>query len=82
MPRYFNDDLNFAREALARYGAGLDDADYIVTGGGKVTHVRAIVRRGRLRFEGDGSGLLFSGPPTIAAVDAFVQRYWYWDEPR
>lgn len=82
MTRHFDDDLTFVQAALSRYGAMLDDADYIVTGSGKVTHVRAIVKRGRLRFEGNGGGLLFSGPPTMAAVDAFVQQYWYWDKPR
>jgi len=29
MTRYFDDDLNFVHEALSRYGATLDDANYM-----------------------------------------------------
>jgi hypothetical protein len=73
-------DLSFARAALARYGAALDDEARIVRDG-KPTRVRAVIKGGRLRFEGDVGNLLFSGPPTETAVANFVESFWFW-KPR
>lgn len=79
-------DLGFVRDALARYGATLDEAAHIVRRDGKPTAARVEVKGGRLRVVGEApAGLLFSGSPTAAAVASFVERFWFWtplDGPR
>ena len=68
---------SFIVEALSQYGATLSKNGYIVTEDGKVTQVRIVIKRGRVRMESVGA-LLFSGPPTAETVCKFVERYWYW----
>ena len=71
--------MDFIKEALAMYGATLQDG-VIVTKQGKVTTVRAVVKNNRLRFESmQTKQLLFSGPTTEKAVHAFVSKFWYWE---
>lgn len=71
--------MDFIEKALSRYGATLQEG-VILTNAGKITSVRAIVKRKRLRFESAQTKvLLFSGPATEEAVHAFVSKFWYWE---
>lgn len=70
-------DLGFVREALARYGAFLDDTAHIVTRDGKRTSVLATIKNKCLRFEGDSGNLLFTGGLMGFSVANFVENFWY-----
>ena len=70
--------MDFIEEALAAYGATLQDG-VIVTKKGVKTTVRAVVKNNRLRFESmQTKQLLFSGPMNEQAVHAFVKSFWFW----
>lgn len=63
--------------ALALYGASLDDNNYIVKGP-KSLGVKAVVKGKRLRFESSNGVLIASGPITEKFVSSFVEKFWYW----
>lgn len=65
--------------ALASYGARLDEDGQIISPTGHHTGVRLTIKRGRLRAESAQTGrLIFSGPAHVAAVESFVEGFWYW----
>lgn len=64
--------------ALAPYGARLDEDGRIISPIGRNTDVLLTVKRGRLRATSATGTLLFSGPAHAAAVEAFVEGFWYW----
>lgn len=71
--------MDFIAKALATYGATLQDG-IVVTKQGKVTTVRAVIKKNRLRFESNQTGqLLFSGPMSEQAVHDFVKSFWFWE---
>ena len=70
--------MDFVDKALNAYGAQLQNG-VIVTRTGKLTTVRAVVAKNRLRFESAQTGvLLFSGAPNEQAVHDFVKSFWCW----
>lgn len=68
----------FLKTTLAEYGACITPEGFIVGRGGNATSVRAVAKRGRIRFESRTGHLIASGPLTPEFVREFVWRYWYW----
>lgn len=64
-------------DALKPYGAHLTDSNFIAREK-KATSVKAVLKRGRLRFESEAGTLLFSGGLTSSAVENFVEKFWFW----
>ncbi len=64
--------------ALAPYGARLDEDSRIIGPTGRNTGALLTVKRGQLRAESGSGHLIFSGPAHAAAVEVFVEGFWYW----
>ena len=62
------------REALAPYGAGVND-DGFITKGGKTLSVKITEKKGRLRYEGSNC-LVASG----MTPGKFVEAFWFWEK--
>lgn len=61
---------------LKKYGAGLDDNNFIVKDG-KILRVRVEVKRHRLRFC-SGENFIMSGSVSEKTVCDFVESFWFW----
>ena len=62
------------REALAPYGASVND-EGLITKGDKTLSVKITEKKGRLRYEGP-NGLVASGMPP----GKFVEAFWFWEK--
>lgn len=72
--------MEIVQEALKEYGAKLHGTGYIERHDGKVTMVRPVIMRQRLRFETPDGRLLATGPIKADFVHEFVKRYWLWSK--
>lgn len=72
--------MQIVKNALAEYGATLDDSGHICKDG-KVLGVRASVIRYRIRFEVKGR-LIASGPHTDIFVRSFVESFYLWEKTK
>lgn len=64
--------------ALRQYAAHLTESDHIAKGD-KILGVKALIKSGRLRFEGNGR-MIFSAPVTRKTVEKFVEGFWFWSK--
>jgi hypothetical protein len=74
------DDMQVVKNALGLYGASLNDDNFIVTKLGKVTLIKVVIRKNRLRFERYDGSLCASGSIKEDTVCKLVERYWFWNK--
>lgn len=63
--------------ALGLYGATLNEDGFICRNG-KTCFVKPVIKKGRLRFEGQDGNLIASGGVTEKWVCQFVENFWFW----